>query len=53
MPPVVFTDPQVATVGLAEAEAVRLGIKVDTRTLDLVNVPRALVNFETHGLSRW
>lgn len=49
MPAVVFTDPQVATVGLTEAQATNQGFKVDTRTLDLGNVPRALVNFETGG----
>lgn len=49
MPAVVFTDPQVATVGLTEAQATGQGFKVDTRTLDLENVPRALVNFETNG----
>jgi mercuric reductase len=49
MPAVVFTDPQVATVGMTEAEAISQGFKVDTRSLDLENVPRALVNFETHG----
>lgn len=49
MPAVVFTDPQVATVGLTEAEAISQGLKVDTRFLDLENVPRALVNFDTNG----
>ena len=49
MPAVVFTDPQVATVGLTAAEAIRRGFKVDTRSLNLENVPRALVNFEPHG----
>lgn len=49
MPAVVFTDPQVATVGLTEAEARAQGFAVDTRVLDLDNVPRALVNFETGG----
>ncbi|WP_297797510.1 mercury(II) reductase [uncultured Marinobacter sp.] len=49
MPAVVFTDPQVATVGLTEAEATNQGFKVDTRSLDLENVPRALVNFEING----
>ena len=49
MPGVMFTDPQVATVGLTEAEAVARGYSVDTRLLDLENVPRALVNFDTHG----
>jgi mercuric reductase len=49
MPAVVFTNPQVATVGLTAAEAIRRGFKVDTRSLNLENVPRALVNFETGG----
>ena len=49
MPGVMFTDPQVATVGLTEAEALRLDYSVDTRVLDLENVPRSLVNFDTHG----
>ena len=49
MPAVVFTDPQVATVGLSEAAAKSQGIEVDTRTLTLDNVPRALVNFDTRG----
>jgi len=49
MPAVVFTDPQVATVGLSEAEAHLKGIKTDSRTLSLDNVPRALANFDTRG----
>jgi mercuric reductase len=49
MPGVMFTEPQVATVGLTEAEALKQGYNVDTRLLDLENVPRALVNFDTHG----
>lgn len=49
MPAVVFTDPQVATVGLSEAEAHRAGINTDSRTLSLDNVPRALANFDTRG----
>jgi len=49
MPAVVFIDPQVATVGLSEAEAHLKGIETDSRTLSLDNVPRALVNFDTHG----
>lgn len=49
LPSVVFTDPQMATVGLDEAVAARMGIKVETRRLDLENVPRALVNFDTRG----
>ncbi len=49
MPAVIFTDPQVATVGLSETQANHQGYSVDTRVLDLENVPRALVNFDTHG----
>ncbi|MFZ5506619.1 MAG: mercury(II) reductase [Pseudomonadota bacterium] len=49
MPAVVFTDPQVATVGYSEAEAHQAGIETDSRTLTLDNVPRALVNFDTRG----
>jgi len=49
MPAVVFTEPQVATVGLTEAQAKAAGLQVESRTLRLDNVPRALVNFETQG----
>lgn len=49
MPAVVFTDPQVATVGLTEAQARAQGIETDSRTLPLENVPRALANFDTRG----
>ena len=49
LPAVVFTDPQVATVGLNEAQAKARGIETDSRTLTLDNVPRALANFDTHG----
>ncbi|MDA8118502.1 MAG: mercury(II) reductase [Gammaproteobacteria bacterium] len=49
MPAVVFTDPQVATVGLSEQAAHAQGIETDTRTLTLDNVPRALANFDTRG----
>lgn len=49
MPAVVFTDPQVATVGYTEAEAHHNGIETNSRTLTLDNVPRALANFDTRG----
>ena len=49
MPAVIFTDPQVATVGLSEDEARAKGINTICRQLDLANVPRALANFETRG----
>lgn len=50
MPTVVFTDPQVATVGYSAAQAHGAGIETDSRTLSLDHVPRALVNFDTRGL---
>ncbi len=49
MPAVVFTEPQVATVGYSEADAHQDGIETDSRTLSLDNVPRALANFDTRG----
>lgn len=49
MPTVVFTDPQVATVGYSEAQAHDDGIQTDSRLLTLDNVPRALANFDTRG----
>jgi mercuric reductase len=49
MPAVIFTDPQVATVGLTEVEAHVKGIETETRTLALDNVSRALANFDTRG----
>ncbi|WP_367395188.1 mercury(II) reductase [Cupriavidus sp. Agwp_2] len=49
VPAVVFTDPQVATVGYSEAEAHHDGIETDSRLLTLDNVPRALANFDTRG----
>ncbi len=49
MPAVVFTDPQVAWVGLSEAAARRRGLEVESRTLALDNVPRALADFNTRG----
>ncbi len=49
MPTVVFTEPQIATVGLSEAKARSKGIDIDSRTLSLDNVPRALANFDTRG----
>ena len=50
MPAVVFTDPQVATVGLTEAEAGAAGHDVATSLLPLAFVPRALAARDTRGL---
>jgi mercuric reductase len=49
MPAVAFTDPQVAWVGLSEVEARNQGFTVESRTLSLDYVPRALANFDTRG----
>ena len=49
LPAVVFTDPQVATVGLTEEAAVQQGLSVTRRTLSLENVPRSLANHDTRG----
>jgi len=50
MPAVVFTDPQVASVGLTETAARDRGLRVKTSTLDLGYVPRALAARDTRGL---
>jgi mercuric reductase len=50
MPWVVFTDPQVAGVGLTEAQAREAGYEVKTSVLALENVPRALAARDTRGL---
>lgn len=49
VPAVVFTEPQVATVGYSEMQAHVASIETETRVLTLDNVPRALVNFDTTG----
>jgi mercuric reductase len=50
MPSVVFTDPQVATVGLTEAEAKAKGHDVKTSLLTLDNVARYIAARDTRGL---
>ncbi|WP_028464237.1 mercury(II) reductase [Nisaea denitrificans] len=50
MPWVVFTDPQVAGVGLTEEQARAAGHDVMTSELSLDNVPRALAARDTRGL---
>lgn len=50
MPWVVFTDPQVAGVGLTERQARAAGHDVKTSVLTLDNVPRALAARDTRGL---
>lgn len=50
MPAVIFTDPQVATVGLTEAATRAQGFDVKASSLPLKYVPRALVARDTRGL---
>lgn len=50
MPAVVFTDPQVASVGLTEDHARSEGLKVKTSMIKLSHVPRALAARDTRGL---
>ena len=50
MPAVVFSDPQVASVGLTEAAARAQGLEVKTSLLPLDAVPRALAARDTRGM---
>ena len=50
MPWVVFTDPQVAGVGLSENQAVERGFEAKTSVAPLDQVPRALAARDTRGL---
>lgn len=50
MPAVVFTDPQVASVGLTESVARARGLVVKVSLLPLDQVPRALAARNTRGL---
>src|SRR3546814_8493718 len=50
MPAVVFSDPQVASVGFTEERAVAAGYAVRTSTLPLENVPSALAARDKRGL---
>ena len=49
LPHVLFTSPQLAWSGLTEAEARSSGRGVDTRTLSLHQVPRAIASRDTRG----
>jgi len=49
LPWVIFTDPQVAGVGLDEREAKEKGIDAEASTLPLSHVPRSLAAFDTRG----
>lgn len=49
LPSVVFTSPSVASAGMTEAEALAAGHTVDSRVVELSDVPRAIVNRDTRG----
>jgi len=50
LPGVIFTDPQVATVGLTERQAREAGHEVKTAVLPIDAVPRAQVNYQDVGI---
>lgn len=52
MPGVTFTDPQVATVGLTEAEAKAAGYAPKVTTLPIDALPRAAVSLRRRGMIR-
>lgn len=49
LPWVIFTDPQVAGVGLDEQQATQQGLEVEVSKLPLSHVPRALAARDTRG----
>ncbi len=52
MPWATYTDPEVAHVGMSEAEATAAGIAVDTFTVKLDEVDRAILDGEEEGFAR-
>jgi mercuric reductase len=50
IPRITFTDPQIASAGLTEAQARAQGYEVRVSTLPMVHVPRALAARDTRGL---
>lgn len=50
LPRVTFTVPNIAGVGMTEAEAEKAGFDCECRTIALAVVPRARVNRDTRGL---
>jgi mercuric reductase len=50
VPRVIFTSPQLAAVGMTDAQAAQQGIACECRVLPLEQVPRALVGRDTRGL---
>jgi mercuric reductase len=52
VPRITFTNPQIAAVGLTDAQAKAEGIDCSCRTLPLDYVPRALVERDTRGMAK-
>lgn len=52
LPWVIFTDPQVAGIGLDYRQAAEKGIDVDTATLPVSHVPRSVVERDERGFVR-
>lgn len=50
MPSVVFSDPQMAMVGLTESQAKTIGHEVKTSTISLEHVPRYIAARDSRGL---
>lgn len=50
VPSVIFTDPQIAAVGLTPEQVAEQGYRVKTSVLPLTAVPRAQVNLEDEGV---
>ncbi|EQD33441.1 Mercuric reductase MerA, partial [mine drainage metagenome] len=50
VPHAVFTNPQVASVGLTDAEAARRGLACECRVITMERVPKALTVGDTRGV---
>ncbi len=50
LPKIIFTDPQIAMVGLTEQQARKSGYEIRTNTVTLDHVPRARAARDTRGL---
>lgn len=50
IPRCTYTDPEIAHVGLSEAEARERGVAIDTFTQDFTHIDRAVLDGETDGL---
>jgi len=47
-----YTDPEIAHVGMYEADAVKAGVQIDTYTIPMTDVDRAIAEGETEGMVR-